>query len=509
MTPSAPTKAATSQAATAADAKTTATRPPSVADRTPTATPAYLQQWLGGGGAAPPQDACHAALDDAQQWALAGPYPDTPVATVGAAGRGGFDAQYLPEPVEGDGVLDIRQGVAVQFMDTLVSASGVVSPNPALVSTPALTTLAAQVNAEADPTTRAAALAAYQWQSAEKSPWLTRLQTLIETGWSGQHHFFLNRPRWNWLGAGVAVHLAVGERTQAAGDHLFVQTYRTPAGEDLTRFGNGDATNPGNATDPHDQTMTLSGTGLDPNFYDILRRSVTFAHDSAALDATARASLDRFIAKYDGAIAHAAHQEIRVDVVGHASASGGADHNRRLAQRRAEAVRDYLRDHGFHNIGTRINLGSRGADEADPLDPNNEHDRRVDLSVDGGARQIGALHEWGHAFGLVDEYTTAGTSIGDPTGHDDLVKAMTRANGEHLPGAIREHNGGIMSEGNEVRPQHYATFHHALTTVTAQSPWSLGWPTPKWQVKMECGDPSPPGDFPTPTPVPDDGTGTA
>lgn len=469
------------------------------------AAPKLQRSWwddiFGGGGApADPMAACKKELDDAEKWAKAGPYPAAAQAMVGAGGRGGFDAQYKPDPVEGEGVLDIKQGVAVQFEDLLVTAGGVAAPNPLLGATPELTALATRINGIPDAAQRATTLAAYQWNNAEQQPWIDDLKALIESGWSGKHSFLLNKPRWNWLGASVAVKLDVGKRAQAASDHMLTRVYKMPSGEDLTSFGTVDSTNRGADADPRDQTMKLSKTGLEPNFYDTLRESVEFAHDSSVLDATAQTTLTNFIAKYNGAVANAAHQEIRVDIIGHTSGSGTASHNLTLSESRANAVRDFLTNNGFANVPTRVQVSPRGAAEADPLDKNRPKDRRVDLLVDGGQRQIGALHEWGHALGLGDEYTTTGTNIGDPVAHDAMVKAMTNASGGHLPGAIREHNGGIMSGGNEIRPQHYAPFHNALTTVTAQSPWSLGLHKPKWQVAMECGAPSPKGDWPTPTP---------
>lgn len=457
---------------------------------------------LFGGGDAPadPMAACNKELEDAEKWAKAGPYPAAPKTMVGAGGRGGFDAQYTPDATEGAGVLDIKQGVSIQFQDLLVTAGGVATPNPLLGGTPELTALATRINGIADAGQRATALAAYQWNNAEEQPWIDKLKPLIEGGWSGKHSFFLNKPRWNWLGAEVKVTLDVGKRAQAASDHMTTRVYKMPSGEDLTSFGTVDSTNRGADANARDQTMKLSATGLEPNFYDTLRESVEFAHDSSVLDGTAQTTLTSFIAKYNGAVASAAHQEIRVDIIGHTSSSGAASHNQTLSESRANTVRDFLQNNGFANVPTRVQVAARGATEADPLDKDRAKDRRVDLLVDGGQRQIGALHEWGHALGLGDEYTTTGTNIGDPTAHDAMVKAMTDASGAHLPGAIREHNGGIMSGGNEIRPQHYATFHNALTTVTTPSPWSLGLAKPKWQVAMECGAPSPKGDWPTPTP---------
>ena len=69
--------------------------------------------------------------------------------------------------------------------------------------------------------------------------------------------------------------------------------------------------------------------------------------------------------------------------------------------------------------------------------------------------------------------------------------------------AVCEPTDSIMSVGDVVRPQHYSTFHAALTDITDQEPWALGPPTGR-------NDPLPagaagggvrgPGDFPVPQP---------
>ena len=450
-----------------------------------------------------PNRVCGRELGEAEDWARAGPYPADPLTMVGAGGIGGFDAQYRPDAAQGNGVLQISQGVAVTFKDTLVLAGPLAAPNPDLPATPEMTALAARVNAIPDPAARATALAAYQWTPAEKAPWIATLEPQIEQGWGGQHEFFLNKPRWDWLGSSVAVDLNIGERAKGATDHMDLETYKTPSGESLRTFDISHKVSSHSATDARDQSMRLASTSVGPKEVDLLRRSVQFALGRSDLTLAAQRTLDGFIATFNGANAHAAHQEIHVDVIGHTSASGTEVDNERLSLDRANAVREYLRGHGFANVDTRVLTVGRGEREADQSDPRRASDQRVDLVVDGGARMITAMHEFGHAFGLDDEYGTVGTS----PDHDAWARDMTDASGAHLPGAVREHNAGVMSFGTEVRPRHYATFHHALQTITAQSPWSLGAHKAKWQVRMECGQPSPPGDWNVPGP--DDGERTA
>jgi outer membrane protein OmpA-like peptidoglycan-associated protein len=289
----------------------------------------------------------------------------------------------------------------------------------------------------------------------------------------------------------VAVDLTVNERARGATDHRDLETYKTPTGENLRTFGVSHETGRGTTGSGGDQTMRLASTGVDVFGRDLLSEHVEFANGSAALTPTAQTTLNAFIATCNGATAHAAHQEIRVDLIGHTNGAGEDEANLRLSERCTAAVREYLRSNGFANVDTRVIEDGRGEREADATDPNRASDRRVDLLVDGGARQSTALHEFGHSFGINDEYGTVGTT----PGQDTWARDMTDASGANLPGAVREHTGAVMSHGNRVMPRHYANFHHALQTITAKSPWSLGMHKGKWQVRMECGMPSPPGDW--------------
>jgi len=45
--------------------------------------------------------------------------------------------------------------------------------------------------------------------------------------------------------------------------------------------------------------------------------------------------------------------------------------------------------------------------------------------------------------------------------------------GSEVRGAVTENTDSIMSLGNTVRPQHYATFHHALQETTGEK-WRYG-----------------------------------
>ena len=97
------------------------------------------------------------------------------------------------------------------------------------------------------------------------------------------------------------------------------------------------------------------------------------------------------------------------------------------------------------------------------------------VRMGAGVQQIVAAHEAGHMFGLGDEYTApfsgTGGDLGTPVDGDLGAQ-------QGLPGAVHENSDTIMSVGDAVRPQHYATFLEALKAVTAMPEWVFGPPVP-------------------------------
>lgn len=461
--------------------------------------------WLGGTPDAPadPLAPLRTRFAEAEAWAGAGPYPAAPLTMVGAGGFGGFDAQYLADASTGHGTLRIAQGVAVVFNDTLVDNAGVVQAHATLpAGDGSLAALAGRIQ-RLRPAARSRALAAYQWTAAEQAPWLARVEGVVEGAWSGRFDFFLNQPQWNWLGAEVRVQIDIGARAQAATDHMTVNAYKLPEGGNLNDFDIDNVVRSGSAADARDQTLQVGSTAVDPNAFNLLRRSVYFAHGRSTLTAAARAELDDWVIRYNGAPGHVAHQDVPIELVGHTSAAGSVADNDKLAQERIDAVQLYLGANGFTNAAARLTPVPRGEAEADPRHPNRATDQRVDILVDHAPRQVVMAHEFGHALGLGDEYGSGGLggTAGTTPQHDAWARAMTHADGTHLPGVVRERNGGIMASGNEVRPHHYAVFHHALETVTGHTPWSLGLTVPKWRVQLDCGLPGVLNDRPPPAPT--------
>ncbi|MBC8067065.1 MAG: OmpA family protein [Deltaproteobacteria bacterium] len=76
------------------------------------------------------------------------------------------------------------------------------------------------------------------------------------------------------------------------------------------------------------------------------------------------------------------HGSVRVEISGHSDSTGNRDHNMQLSQRRADAVKQYLVDHGIESA----RMETRGAGPDEPLDSNatskgRAQNRRIEFRV--------------------------------------------------------------------------------------------------------------------------------
>lgn len=383
---------------------------------------------------------------------------------VPSTGIGGFEASY--EPLQ---ALIARIRVAMDYADGLtVDASGNVTP-----AEPDLQGAADQAAALPAGPRRAAFLAKFQWSDAEKTQWATDMATKMEEFWGGKHGFFIDRPQWEWIGARVDVD--IDQREEKAGDeHMDLHVVKMPQGQDVGAYVS--SNKDGGWDTARDQYMFLSSQDLNPSQSSLLRLTeIEFGVNDDALDAVDEADLESFIRTYEGDPSKAASVKPKVKLEVYASA-GEAD-AAALNQRRAAAIIAHLKAKGFTEADSRITIEDKGKGGSS---------QRVALVVDGGEGQNVAAHEFGHAFGLADEYATTdktgaggmisgtGGQAGGDSGHNTQASDMRVEGGGNLPGSIHENSGNIMSLGNALKPQHYATFHDALQQLTGVEEWTLG-----------------------------------
>ena len=138
-----------------------------------------------------------------------------------------------------------------------------------------------------------------------------------------------------------------------------------------------DSDGDGVANDRDQCPGTPAGVKVDARGCEILKlRNVYFGFDSAVLLATTRSMLDASAATLRR------HPDLKVEIVGFADSRGPESYNLRLSERRAEAVRDYLKQAGVD----AARLTARGYGESHPgasdLSANGlAQSRRVELRV--------------------------------------------------------------------------------------------------------------------------------
>ena len=379
---------------------------------------------------------------------------------------GGFDASYNPQSQQ----LGIKVKTGINFLHGLeIDSSGTI------VAKHTDLTQAATDGNTLPIANRAAFVNQFTWSRAQERTFSRQIRTRILNAWDGQYSFFCTRPGWESIVADVLVNVDVHRGDAGENDHLQTSAYKVPEGGQYQVGAyvdsDRDSTTNFSDQDPHNNEMVVSSTHVNPNQgqRNLLKKSVSFAHNSSELTANSQAMLNAFVADFQDANLDLTNP---VELIGHASSPGSEAYNAQLAQRRIDVVQAHLSTAGFTGINSRLStqiVGESGAMEDAAW-------RRVDMIVGDGQGQVVAAHEFGHVIGLRDEYAiNPGGSIrgsGNPTGtvvgHDAVAQAVGAS------GAIAENNDNIMSLGAVVRPQHYATFGWALKQVTEVDEWKVG-----------------------------------
>lgn len=418
---------------------------------------------------------------------------------VTPTGLGGFNALFNPT----DRTLYVRLNIAFDFQDGLVvdESNGLVGPNAAGLAgknaAKQLTQLtAAAANLMSDIPDQEARIKEvkdkWQWKPTDLDPWMTEYRGIVQGAWGGKHHF--RSKKWKDLLASVKVVVNVHAGAKQEGDHVNSLVVKVP-----DDFALGAVVRSGDKTKADDSTMIIGSAATKPASK-LLHCQVFFEHDSHDLTKAKAAFADRPVSHRKDATAFLTefiptfkaadpNKATPIKLIGRASSVGNAAYNQTLSQKRSTEVEKFLEDNGLNGPAERTTAsgeGETGATEKDDF-------RRVDILVGSGEGQVVAPHEVGHLLGLGDEYATGagslisgtGKPVGDKAKHDELASKM----GGGIGGAVHENTDSMMSLGNTVRPQHYATFHYALENVTGES-WEYAGegdaPAPKAEAEDEA-----------------------
>lgn len=175
--------------------------------------------------------------------------------------------------------------------------------------------------------------------------------------------------------------------------------------------------------------------------------------------------------------------------VGHASSEGNEDYNKKLSQRRINAV--------DKELGSLDGLSFSQSDAAgEDFATADEASRKVTVGVFTGdsekKEQNTAAHEFGHMIGFGDEYEEPVPSkdipnsrkkyLGDKSTHTDSVEFLVdKAAADET---IIQNSDNIMARGNSVKRGHYAFFVGAIELMTREQLPPL-LPTEKMHWKVQ------------------------
>jgi outer membrane protein OmpA-like peptidoglycan-associated protein len=392
-----------------------------------------------------------------------------------STGIGLFDAVYAP----GDGLLTITVGIAFDFVN----------------GDPANPTWVASVGGPANAATFTADQ--FNWTPEETREWKENAIAQVTAIWSGRHTFFTQKDCWAGTLPPVNVAIEIAERP-ATGEgkaHYVTTVNKWPTEPGLTES----VTDPAAGADQSTARFQESGADgiTNPDSSHFVRdtttrarygevdrdnpRTIQFPQNVGEPSAADKARLQTF----GRTLGQPYMPPFPVTLTGHSSSEGDEDLNMRLSEDRARSVSNEIVSAGAQRQPTVVPLGEAGAG------PTPEW-RRVDITVgDFEADQTTVAHEFGHMFGLDDEYPTAdgGTrDVGTAVGHSPLAERL-------IPGQqpiLAHHSDNIMSNGEVVRPHHYVTFLEVLGKMTDTEG--------TWDIRPAV---SAPGDFTAPAP---DGT---
>lgn len=389
-------------------------------------------------------------------------------------GRGLFDAAYSPR----SGSLTITVGITFSFLNgnpadpTWVASVG--GPAAAAAFTPAQ----------------------FTWTDAEKDDWKSNAISMVQSHWGQRYTFFTQRPCWDTLPpVNVSIQIVERPATGEGKSHFATSVTKWPTDpgleESVTPPGAADQSTArfheaaSDGIENPDSDHRTRTTGARARYGQVDRDNpgtILFAQGSSEVSATDKAALATF-----GATLGAADMPpFPITVTGHSSSEGTDERNMSLSEARARNVSNEIVAAGAKKQPTVVGEGERGSS------PTPEW-RRVNITVGAfEADQTTILHEFGHMFGLGDEYPTpdGGTrDVGTRVAHSALAERL-------IPGQqpiLAHHDEDIMSNGEVIRPHHYVTFLEVLGVMTGTAG--------QWDVRPGPGTAgSGPGDFPTPSP---------
>lgn len=432
----------------------------------------------------------------------------------------GFEATYLPS----SNTLNVTVRAAVRFADTLTGAAGsYTSPNEFMAKEkiiPIINSLPPDIQSSVIPF--------FQWKEKEKSIHFAKLKLNLDevknlwekTGLSLQ----VNEPGWEDVKASPKVNIIIkegaattkkdagGKVDEGGSDHLQMEVvkqlnaveaaqvekiiydyYEKEKGIclDTSKLGTrGVRAYLGNESgskdrklDSHNNFMSLESDRIDDPQTKKFNAQVTFENNKSSLSPEGAASLEQFLSNPELFMDNSGNQII-TKLHGFASHQGSSKHNEKLVQERIDIVRSAINSKiGSHPTDADIkkvdfaqeNNSDKDAETEFKKDKNYDPSlfRKVDIDIErkGRGGQNVLAHEFGHVFGLGDEYSEVGNGYNRKEGDKSTHEKLSRDAGV-TGGGLVKNDDRMMSTGNRVEAAHYSTFADALKKLTSK-PWKV------------------------------------
>ena len=233
--------------------------------------------------------------------------------------------------------------------------------------------------------------------------------------------------------------------------------------------------------DFRDPTIDKDTSISDPDF---VREVGSFDFDSDKINADCKKDIDAIVT-FINAIPTPARDQCRYTLIltGRASSEGGTRHNKKLSEKRLDAVANALNGLPGMCISWNDAAGEAGAI------PGPEY-RRVTVGVidetknrSSKAKHNVAAHEFGHMISLGDEYVNAEEEryFNDKPRHYELIKEIIDEDAANE--LLVKNSASIMAAGNEVKRGHYIMFVAAIDSMTRpEIEQATGKKDVKWNV---------------------------
>ncbi|MDX1614733.1 MAG: OmpA family protein, partial [Candidatus Promineifilaceae bacterium] len=296
---------------------------------------------------------------------------------------------------------------------------------------------------------------------ARHQKYINSFITQVTNQWSGRYQFKnVREPQsvWGKLNPiGLKLNVSVVDSNQ----HFLIKAYtKTSDTANVTAGGVTSLYKGDDVPQPNFNPDTAAGelTRVRRN----IPNPIPFANNSAKVP-PAEANKLQFLGTY---LSRINNPVFKIDITGHSSKTGSADHNLKLSQERADNVASILSDAG----ATQHKVTAKGVGMAGASPDASWRKVEVEADIPAGWQNLQDVtaHEFGHMLGLDDEYAAGRGPLAEH--HDLVVKAFGQQYADQVAKAGDTDYASVMEGGNDVRVQHYVTFWQGLVEAAKKAP---------------------------------------